>query len=263
MQQCLSIADNGESVNMRVCHVVDTMDMGGAERLVFHMCRMQRERGHEPSVRCILRVGVLGDELRRQGFDVQLQGPAHLHVSAKRFYSYFETARPDVVHCDHPTAAIYAAPAACMAGVPKILATRLSLVAPPYDRLREIKFSMAARFCDSVVGVCDATVNNLSQAPLAFRRNLTRIYNGAVPVRQNRSGGFAKNGFTLVHVGRLAAIKNQAMLLLAFSIARRSPPSRRSPPAAGRERRSGGRRDGRGEPSSGLNASRRERFRSS
>lgn len=209
-----------EKQRMRIFHIVDSMEVGGAERLVLLMCRIQRERGHEPSVHCLLRVGVLGEELRAEGFDVRLHGPTHLPAATQRFHTLFKTARPDVVHCHNPTAAIYAAPAARIAGVPKVIATRHSLVAPPYNRLREIKFSVAARFCDSVVGVCDATVQNLSNAPLACRRNLTRIYNGALPVRSCESTFLSKKGFTLVHVGRLAQIKNQHMLLDSFAIAK-------------------------------------------
>jgi hypothetical protein len=45
---------------VNVAHVVDSMEMGGAEKLTATLCRLQRERGHTASVHCLYGVGVLG-----------------------------------------------------------------------------------------------------------------------------------------------------------------------------------------------------------
>src|ERR1035438_10088175 len=50
--------------------------------------------------------------------------------------------------------------AARMAGVPSIVSTRHSLVAPPRRKVVELKYAVAAACCDWIVGICDATVKN-------------------------------------------------------------------------------------------------------
>ena len=38
---------------MKIAHIVDSMEIGGAEMLVLLMSRLQREQGHGPSVYAI------------------------------------------------------------------------------------------------------------------------------------------------------------------------------------------------------------------
>jgi glycosyltransferase involved in cell wall biosynthesis len=59
-------------------------------------------------------------------------------------------------------------------------------------------------------------------------RKITRVYNGAAPMaRAAKEQWPPKSGFTLVYVGRLAAIKNHALLLKAFRAALSIMPSLR------------------------------------
>ena len=46
---------------LRIAHVGDSMEMGGAEKLTATLCRLQRDRGHIASVHCLYRLGVLGE----------------------------------------------------------------------------------------------------------------------------------------------------------------------------------------------------------
>ena len=38
---------------LRIAHVGDSMEMGGAEKLTATLCRLQRDRGHIASVHCL------------------------------------------------------------------------------------------------------------------------------------------------------------------------------------------------------------------
>jgi glycosyltransferase involved in cell wall biosynthesis len=201
------------------------MEVGGAETLVAQLCRLQREQGHEPSIHAHLRLGAIGEQLRSEGFRVEVHGPAHLPEITGRFFRMFTALRPDVVHCHNPTPTIYSAMAARLAGSRTVISTRHSLVAPPYDLAQELKYAMASRFCDKVVGICNATCNNLRNAPLASKGRILRIYNGAVPIhRSSVEQQPPKTGFTLVYIGRLAAIKDHPTLLNAVAIALPSVP---------------------------------------
>ena len=110
---------------MRIAHVVDSMEVGGAETLVSQMCRLQREQGHEPSVYAVGPLGALGETLRAEGFPVEANVGQHLSDSARRFFEFFRSTKPDVVHVHNPTPAIYAGVSARLAGVPSVIATRL------------------------------------------------------------------------------------------------------------------------------------------
>jgi glycosyltransferase involved in cell wall biosynthesis len=115
-----------------------------------------------------------------------------------------------------------------MAGVPSIVSTRHSLVAPPHELVRELKYAFAAVFCDWIVGICDATANNIRELHSVPARKIVRVYNGAIPLgRVEQKHWPQKDGFTLVYVGRLAPVKNHQLLLKAFRVALSSMPGLR------------------------------------
>lgn len=203
---------------MKIIHVVDSMEMGGMEKLVALLCRRQREQGHVASVQCLYRVGILGEELCADGFEVACckteteRRSRHLHWALAQH-------RPDVVHCHNATATILGAFPARRAGAQSVIATRHGVVDPPYALRRELKFSFASRWCDWIVAVCERARDNLQAAPFAARHKVVRIYNGASLSPQNSAWQPTNSGFTFVHVGRLSAAKDQATLLLAFALA--------------------------------------------
>ena len=209
-----------EGAEMKIAHVVDSMEMGGAETIVLQMCRLQREQGHEPRVYAIAKLGVLGEQMLGEGFSVEANLGTHWPDAATRFLSIFRDARPDAVHLHNPTPTFYAGMSARMAGVPCVISTRHSLVAPPHRMIAELKYAVAVRFCDWVVGICDATVNNLRALRTVPAGKLVRVYNGTAPVARGTDARMAgQRMFTLVYVGRLAPVKNHALLLTAFRIA--------------------------------------------
>jgi glycosyltransferase involved in cell wall biosynthesis len=213
---------------MKIAHVVDSMEVGGAETLVAQLCRLQREQGHDPRVYAVLTLGPLGERMRAEGFAVQPNVGRHLPEATRNFYRIFKESRPDVVHLHNPTPAIYAAPAARMAGVPSVVSTRHSLVAPPRRVVAELKYAVAAACCDWIAGICDAAVKNLRSIHSIPARKIVRVYNGAEPLRRVAKEDWpAKNGFTLLYAGRLAPVKNHALLLNAFHAALGSMPELR------------------------------------
>jgi glycosyltransferase involved in cell wall biosynthesis len=208
---------------LRIAHVGDSMEMGGAEKLTATLCRLQRDRGHIASVHCLYRLGLLGQELRSEGFEVILHHPCSFLQLMRSLYKSFRRSRPDVVHCHNATAAIIAALPARLAGVKTVIATRHGLVKPPYQIRRELKFALASRWCDWIVGVCEGTRTNLLAAPFAARDRIIHIYNGALPA-DIRAVPQPKKGFTLLYVGRLAPLKDLATLLQAVALTRTHHP---------------------------------------
>jgi glycosyltransferase involved in cell wall biosynthesis len=213
---------------MKIAHVVDSMEVGGAEVLVSQMCRLQREQGHDPSVYAIASLGPLGERLRTEGFFVQANVARCLSDAVRVFYRLFEKSHFDVVHLHNPTPTIYSAMSARHAGVPTILSTRHGLLAPPRRLVTELKYALAATSCDWIVGICEATANNLTRLHTVPRRKIVRVYNGVVPLETiPRDRCPPKSGFTLLFVGRLAPVKNLSFLLVAFHTALLSRPDLR------------------------------------
>ena len=209
---------------LSIAHVGDSMEMGGAEKLTATLCRLQRDRGHTASVHCLYRLGVLGEELRAEGFEVILHHPSSFFHLMRSLYTAFRRSPPDVVHCHNATAAIFAALPARLAGVKTVIVTRHGLVKPPYQLRRELKFALASRWCDWIVGVCEGTRTNLLAAPFAARDRIIHIYNGALPA-DIRAVPRPKSGFTLLDVGRLAPLKDHATLLRALALTRMHHPN--------------------------------------
>jgi glycosyltransferase involved in cell wall biosynthesis len=213
---------------MKIAHIVDSMEVGGAETLVSQMCHLQREQGHAPCIYAVLTLGPLGEQMRAEGIAVQANVGRHFSDAARNFFRIFKESRPDVVHLHNPTPTVYAAMAARMAGVPSIISTRHSLVAPPRRLVVELKYALAATCCDWIVGICDATTSNLKSMHSVSARKIVRVYNGASPMsRVVKKQCPPKSGFTLVYVGRLEPVKNHTLLLNAFRVALQTMPELR------------------------------------
>jgi L-malate glycosyltransferase len=206
-------------MHMKICHVVYSLEMGGAEVLVAQLCRIQRAHGHNVSVCAYSKLGPIGEQLQAEGFEIYVPGEAHPARTMLRYLAHFRKLRPDVVHCHNPAPTLQAALSARLGGAARVLATRHSLVAPPYDRAAEIKFSVFARFCDWITGVCETTSNNLRHAPLAATSRIVTVYNGVSPVQPVAESAPARDDFTLLFIGRVAVIKDLPTMLRAVAIA--------------------------------------------
>ena len=203
---------------MKIVHVVYSLEMGGAEVLVGQLCRIQRSNGHDVSVCSYSSLGAVGEALRADGFEVRVLGEAPVTTTMRRYFKIFREMQPDVVHCHNPAPTLQAAMSARLAGVRCVGSTRHSLVSPPYETAAEIKFSLAAMFCDWVAGICEITCRNLRGAPLAPVSKIVRVYNGTAAVERVGIEALGKRGFTLVFIGRVAAIKDLGTLIRAVAL---------------------------------------------
>ena len=78
---------------MRIAHVMETMEVGGAEVLVASLCRLQRQTGHTPLVYCLYRLGVLGEKLVAEGFPVRVIRATSRLDKARAAYRLFHEDR--------------------------------------------------------------------------------------------------------------------------------------------------------------------------
>jgi glycosyltransferase involved in cell wall biosynthesis len=209
---------------MVIAHVIDSMDVGGAEAVVAALCRLQRAAGHRVSVHCLHRRGVMGDRLVSEGVPVTVHGPGGSLAIIWRLYRAFRALRPHVVHCHNKSATVHAAVAARLTGA-RLVSTRHGMAAPPYRLRKELKFwIIAATLCDSVVAVCETARRNMLAGARRAARNVVTIRNGAYPAPAADTSPSASGRFMLVTVGRLVRAKNYPTLLEAVAHARASVP---------------------------------------
>src|SRR5262245_54209981 len=125
---------------MRIAHVIDSLEIGGAEAVVAALSRSQLGAGHAVEVHCLARRGHLADELEALGVRIRVHRSPRGRVLAWRLFQAFRQSRPDVVHCHNKTATVHAAAIARLAGAGAVVSTRHGMAAPPYALRRELKF---------------------------------------------------------------------------------------------------------------------------
>lgn len=209
----------------QVDHVVDSLDVGGAERLVVLLAEYQRRQGLRVRVHTLYGRGTLADGLVDQGVDVIHHGarPRGLDgIGALR--RSLRAERPDAVHCHNTSATLVGAPAAWLAGVPACIATRHGWARREGAWRAEAKFSLAARACSRVVAVCDAARRELARAPLARPDRIVTIVNGAEAPRVTRPSRAPDDRCVAISVARLNWAKDHATLLRALAVARQQRP---------------------------------------
>jgi len=210
---------------MVIAHVIDSMEVGGAEAVVAALCRLQQSAGHVVSVHCLHHGGAIGDQLSADGVPVLVHGPASTCTLLLRLYQGFRRLRPSVVHCHNKSATVHAAAAARLAGARVLVSTRHGMAALPYRLRKELKFwIVAAIFCDRVVAVCETARRNMMAGARAVAHKVVTIRNGAYPSRSTEGMDVLKRGFTLITVGRLAPAKNYETLLRSVAVARERVP---------------------------------------
>jgi glycosyltransferase involved in cell wall biosynthesis len=204
---------------MKIAHVIDSMELGGAEAVVLLLARRQLQAGHAVEVHCLIKKGALADKLEEEGVRIWLHGPSSRLREAWRLYRAFKGSRLDVVHCHNKAATVRAAGAARLAGVSAVLTTRHGMAALPYRVRKDLKFwVVAALFCDRVVAVCEAARRNMIRGARPAADKVVTIRNGAdAPISFEEP--IAPDGFTLLTVGRHAPAKNYPVLLQAIALA--------------------------------------------
>jgi glycosyltransferase involved in cell wall biosynthesis len=210
---------------MVIAHVIDSLEVGGAETVVTALCRSHAAAGHRVEVHCLTTAGPLAAELDQEGVPVYVHASGCTRKAFWKLWRAFRRSRPDVVHCHNKTATIRAAVAARAAGARAIISTRHGMGPLPFRLRTELKFWItAAVFCDRVVAVCDAARRNMAAGARPVAHKVVTIRNGAHPPRVGWEEMAPRPGFTLVSVGRLVRAKNFDTLLRAVAVAREAVP---------------------------------------
>lgn len=210
---------------MLIAHVIDSLEIGGAEMVVATLCRSHMAAGHRVEVHCLTAAGPLAAELEQLGVRVYIHAATGAYRSAYKLFHAFRASRPDVVHCHNKAATVYAAAAARFVRARAVVSTRHGMGPLPFRLRQELKFwIIAAVLCDRVVAVCDAARTNLAGGVPFVAHKIVTIRNGAHAPRVGSEPVAAAPDFTLVSVGRLVRPKDFDTLLRAIAVARAEVP---------------------------------------
>ena len=217
---------------MRILHVIDTLQFGGAEKVLVSLANAAAER-HEVAVCCLRGGGPLARELdpRIEVFDMgkgegdDLMLPFAL---ARRI-----AGRHDVVHTHNWAAFLEGGIAARRARVPVAVhtvhgpygAARAGLLPRAKRALRHAVERRVARGFRHIVAVSDAIREYIPDTVGIEASRVTTIHNGIAGMASPR--GEASAAPVFVAVGRLDPVKNQALMLRAFArVLAQSPDAR-------------------------------------
>lgn len=213
----------------RIVHVLSSFGMGGQERVAFDLAISQQRAGCHVTALSLAPPpdGPLAAELAAAGIEVERVARARPGVDPiliVRLARWMRSRRIELVHTHNRMALIYGAPAGRLARA-RVVHTKHGN--NPKGGTRLIAGNLAARCVDAFVAVSEQTAAFARKRREIDERKLMVIPNGielgrfrpdpAARERVRRELGIAADAWVIGTVGRVAAEKNQALLLRAMA----------------------------------------------
>ena len=225
--------DTSAPVAQRLVHVVESLDVGGLERMVLSLAAWQAARGAAVRIICLFHEGAWAGEARARGLDVVGIGKQRgldLHA-LRRLRIALRPWRPDVLHTHNAVAHYYTAAASLGLDRARMVNTRHGMGEAGGGRRLDALYRLSMRRADVAVAVCQAACRRFvatgafAPAKAAVVRNAADIArapvrNAAARERLLMSLGRPSHAMVVGAVGRLSAIKNHALLLRAARLVR-------------------------------------------
>ncbi len=214
-----------DKARLKIIHAVLSLDCGGLERLVLHLCREGIRYGDEITVLCLDKPGKLADEVRKTGANVitLLRKPGLMRLSeAIRLWRLLREIAPDVIHCHQMGAALYAGSLARTLRIPAIFHTEHGN--HDYERWRQwLIASIAFGTAHKLYSVSRDIADNLCRTRVYSKQPAIQ-FNG-IPIpdskilkanpKLRKALGIDAQSIVIGTVGRLVGIKRQERLLQA------------------------------------------------
>lgn len=169
---------------MRIIQIVESLDLGGLERLAVNLAIEQKSHGDDARIYCVCRRGRLADDAEAAGIPVRcFNKPPGLNPIALLKIAFALMAdHADVVHTHNPNIHHYGAIAARLARVAVVVNTRHSPLSPKELMYRERHFEKASRFTDAVVFVSNPARDSILNG-LRLGKIRTAVIPTAIPVQ--------------------------------------------------------------------------------
>jgi glycosyltransferase involved in cell wall biosynthesis len=201
---------------------VETLDVGGLERLAVDLALALRDSGHQNAVYCLFRAGRLRRDLDDAGIPVaEFNKP--LHSRPALVWSIAQRLRADrveVIHGHNPAVHHFAAAAKFAADVPVCLNTRHSAVSSTGEPYQERYFRWVEPLTNHVVFVCEYVKKQL-EPQLNYRPEKCSVIRSGIQLQKFLAHPAAPGGLwprvRFGTIGRFVPAKGHAILIDAFS----------------------------------------------
>lgn len=219
-----------ESKSPKILHVILSLQVGGAERLVHDMVTCPLFSDNRPAVCCMDAVGDLGEKLRAEGYAVHCKGRKPGIDFAMFFWlrDMIKQEQADVVHAHQYSPLFYAVPAALLAGGVKVVYTEHGRFYPDIKRWKRTLFNpILALGVTHLVSISAATARAMAEIDNFPQGKIKVIHNGIDCTRLNppidraakrRELGLSQTCRILGTAARLDSIKNIPMMLRVLKL---------------------------------------------
>jgi glycosyltransferase involved in cell wall biosynthesis/peptidoglycan/xylan/chitin deacetylase (PgdA/CDA1 family) len=214
---------------MRIAHLVDSLDYGGAEKVVVGLA-LQQARRHAAHVICLRDLGPqpLGvSTLARAGVQVATLGkPSGPHAGTLvKLIKYLRRHRIEVVHTHNHLVHHYGAVAGRLAGCPAIINTLHGSATLTMNAWAKALFWTSSRLGHKVVSVC-RQVHDVFRAAYRLPCGHYAVVNNGVdmPAATNVGHCSRSTPMTFGNVARFDPVKDHDTLLRAFAVVRKQRP---------------------------------------
>lgn len=226
---CNPVGTAPDTNNPSVLHLTFNMGIGGTEQVIFQLISALTKKGVSSEIVCIDgHVGAIGEKLQALGVKIHILqrsgGVDRSLISALR--DLIKKRGYDILHCHQYTPYFY--------GVLASLGTKCPVVFTEHGRFHPDRYRykailinpLLALATSAIVAISKATRLALARYEFIPKRKIQVIYNGIVPInvgaedrsRLRNALGLSTDTYVLGTVSRLDPVKNQAMMIDAFSI---------------------------------------------
>ncbi len=216
------------TTRLKVLHTIFSLDCGGLERLVLHLCKEGAAAGDKVAVLCLNHPGELAEELKKTGIKVisLYRKPGLMSLpDVLRLRKLIKQISPDVIHSHQMGTTLYVGTTAWSLRIPAVFHTEHGN--HDYSSWRQrLLATIAFRTPDKIYCVSQDIANNLEKHRLVAKKRLAVQANG-IPLPTDKELqpttltreqlGIQKEATIFGTVGRLARVKRQERLLNAVA----------------------------------------------
>ncbi|MFH0815177.1 MAG: glycosyltransferase [Candidatus Falkowbacteria bacterium] len=202
---------------IKIIHIIGKLQMGGAERLLYDLCRKIDKEKFSVQVVTVHGGGAAQKMFETAGIKVVNFNKAEKWDFAviKRLADYLRGERPDVAHTHLFAGDFWGGIAARRAGVPQLISTRHDVLKEGWPR--DFLGKWARKKCDKVVAISQFIFEHLVKKEGIDFQKITIIYNGIDMTKfYNPGKNILKTDLvTIGAVGRMSKEKGHKHLLRA------------------------------------------------
>lgn len=213
---------------INVLHVIHSLDLGGAEKLVVEFVEGTNRKLFHTTVCCLDRVGKLGEILISKGFSVLTlkRKPGVDYKLICRLNKLFREKRIDIVHAHQYTPFFYTSLAKNYLKKPRIIFTEHGRFYPEKRKLKRFIIDpFLSLLASEIIAVSEFTKNSMVCYDNFPRKKIKVIFNGVNLKRSNinqvgklKELNINSEDFVLATAARLDLAKNHIMLINVMKI---------------------------------------------